>query len=44
MSAINHYLKEKLSTILPASNQFSIEVKLQIILKMKSTDDYGIQT
>lgn len=40
MSAINHYLKEKLSTILPASNQFTIEVKLQIILKMKQDPNY----
>lgn len=40
MSAINQYLKEKLSTILPASNQFTIEVKLQIILKMKQDPNY----
>jgi hypothetical protein len=40
MSAINHYLKTKLSTILPASNQFTIEVKLQIILKMKRDQNY----
>lgn len=40
MSAINHYLKEKLATILPASNQFTIEVKLQIILKMKQDVNY----
>lgn len=40
MSAINNYLKEKLSTILPASNQFTIEVKLQIILKMKQDPNY----
>lgn len=40
MSAINQYLKEKLSTILPASNQFTIEVKLQIILKMKQDRNY----
>jgi len=40
MSAINHYLKDKLSTFLPASNQFTIEVKLQIILKMKQDPNY----
>jgi SET domain len=40
MSAINHYLRTKLSTILPASNQFTIEVKLQIILKMKQDPNY----
>jgi SET domain len=40
MSAINRYLKEKLSAILPASNQFTIEVKLQIILKMKQDPNY----
>lgn len=40
MSAINNYLKDKLSTILPASNQFTIEVKLQIILKMKQDPNY----
>lgn len=40
MSAINHYLKDKLSLILPASNQFTIEVKLQIILKMKQDPKY----
>lgn len=40
MSAINHYLKEKLSAILPASNQFTLEVKLQIILKMKKDPNY----
>lgn len=40
MTAINHYLKGKLSTILPPTNQFSIEVKLQIILKMKQDANY----
>lgn len=40
MSAINQYLKEKLSKILPASNQFTIEVKLQIILRMKQDPNY----
>lgn len=40
MSAINHYLRTKLSTILPDSNQFTIEVKLQIILKMKRDQNY----
>lgn len=40
MSSIKQYLKEKLSTILPASNQFTIEVKLQIILKMKQEENY----
>lgn len=42
MNAINQYLKEKLSTILPASNQFTIEVKLQIILKMKQDPNYAM--
>lgn len=42
MSAINCYLKDKLSTILPASNQFTIEVKLQIILKMKQDPNYSM--
>ncbi|CRL02052.1 CLUMA_CG015278, isoform A [Clunio marinus] len=40
ISAINHYLKEKLSNILPSSNQFTIEVKLQIILRMKQDPNY----
>lgn len=40
MSSINHYLKDKLSAFLPPSNQFTIEVKLQIILKMKKDPNY----
>jgi hypothetical protein len=40
MSAINQYLKGKLAAILPSSNQFTIEVKLQIILKMKQDPNY----
>jgi hypothetical protein len=35
MDVVNKYLKEKLNAILPKTNQFCIEVKLQIILKMK---------
>jgi SET domain len=38
--SIHQYLKEKLSVILPASNQFTIEVKLQIILKLKRDPNY----
>lgn len=40
MSSINHYLKDKLVLFLPPSNQFTIEVKLQIILKMKKEANY----
>lgn len=40
MNLINKYLKEKLSTFLPDTNQFTIELKLQIILKMKQEADY----
>lgn len=40
MSSINHYLKNKLSLFLPSSNQLTIEVKLQIILKMKKDPNY----
>lgn len=40
MSAINQYLKEKLSKIIPDTNQFTIEVKLQIILKMKQDENH----
>lgn len=35
MPAVNQYLKEKLPTFLPVTNQFCVELKLQIILKMK---------
>lgn len=35
MREVNQYLKEKLPTFLPTSNQFCVELKLQIILKMK---------
>lgn len=40
MNDINKYLKEKLSTFLPQSNQFIIELKLQIMLKMKQEEKY----
>lgn len=40
MSLINQYLKEKLPTFLPDSNQFVIELKLQIMLKMKKEQNY----
>lgn len=40
MNLIHQYLKEKLSTFLPASNQFTIELKLQIILKLKQEPNY----
>lgn len=40
MKLINQYLKEKLSNFLPDSNQFTIELKLQIILKMKKESDH----
>lgn len=40
MDVVNQYLKEKLYTILPKTNQFCIEVKLQIILKMKQQGTY----
>ncbi|XP_070500302.1 SET domain-containing protein SmydA-8-like [Chironomus tepperi] len=40
MKLINQYLKEKLSNFLPDSNQLTIELKLQIILKMKQESDY----
>lgn len=40
MTLINKYLKEKLSNFLPDTNQFTIELKLQIILKMKQETDY----
>ncbi|CAO1397800.1 unnamed protein product [Diamesa hyperborea] len=40
MSSMNQYLKEKLWKIMPPSNQFTIEVKLQIILKLKQDVDY----
>lgn len=42
MSVINSYLKTKLSAILPDSNQFTIEVKLQIILKMRRDPNYSM--
>lgn len=35
MSDINQYLKENLSILLPDSNQLIVEVKLQIVFKMK---------
>ncbi|KAG5680405.1 hypothetical protein PVAND_009914 [Polypedilum vanderplanki] len=37
---INQYLKEKVSTFLPSTNQFSIELKLQVILKLKQDPNY----
>lgn len=40
MASINHYLKDKLLKIVTATNQFVIEVKLQIILKMKQEENY----
>jgi hypothetical protein len=40
MYKINKYLKGKLLTILPSTNQFAIELKLQIILKMKQEANY----
>lgn len=40
MNLINKYLKEKLSNFLPESNQFAIELKLQIILKLKQEPNY----
>lgn len=40
MAAINQYMKNKLLTFLPSSNQFAIELKLQIILKMKQEPNY----
>ncbi|KAL7038669.1 hypothetical protein ACKWTF_009650 [Chironomus riparius] len=40
MTKINHYLKNKLANFLPDGNQFTIELKLQIILKMKQESDY----
>lgn len=40
MNLINQYLKNKLLTFLPDSNQFAIELKLQIILKMKQESNY----
>jgi hypothetical protein len=40
MPSINNYLKTKLLTFVPETNQFVIEVKLQIILKMKQEKDY----
>lgn len=40
MSNLNNYLKVKLSKLLPDTNQFTIELKLQIILKMKQEKDY----
>lgn len=37
------YLKEKISTILPKNNQFTIELKLQIILKLQKDETYTMK-
>lgn len=40
MSNNKEYLNNKLATILPKSNQFAVEMKLQIILKLQKDDSY----
>lgn len=43
MSDNNKYLKEKLAAILPKENQFTIELKLQIILKLQKDENYRME-